>query len=995
MNADPHRVTAIVRAALGLPTPEDRAAYLAEACAGDGALRERVESLLKARDAGSPLSQETDDPDSFASTLAAAGATQTNSAATGCSGATPANLLAARYELGELIGEGGMGVVRRARDLALDREVAVKLLKPGVPADSSAAARFVGEAKVTGQLQHPGIPAVHELGTLADGQPFLAMKLVKGQTLAALLHQRASPAGELGRFVAIFEQVCHAVGYAHAHRVIHRDLKPGNVMVGAHGEVHVMDWGLAKVLGDPSSPDREGTDDSDADATVALQTEIATPELGGSATRTGSVLGTTAYMAPEQAGGEIRKLDARSDVFGLGAILCQILTGRPPYAGRDENERRIKAVRGEMPEALARLDSCGAEPELVAWCRRCLALKQEDRPADGRAVAVAVAGIRQAAEARARQAELDRELALVRAAEQAKRRQAVQWAAGAVAAVLLLGVAGTSLGLYWANEGRKAAVAAEINANAKRLAAERAEANEAQQRKKAEQETALANAVKAFLQFDVLQLADPATQQREGAALPYDADVRLRDVVLRATERIQGKFEDRPLVEADIRFTLGNTLLGMGRPDLAAKQYERVRELRREQLGPDHADTLSSMNNLANSYAEMGRAMEALKLREETLALQKSKLGPDHIDTLKSMNNVASSYYVLGRHAEALKLHDETLALRKASLGPDHPDTLWSMNNVANCYSALNRHDEALKLYEETLTLQKDKVGADHPDTLSTMNNLANSYTTLDRHDEALKLRQETLALRKAKLGPDHPDTLGSVVNLGVSYLALGRLADAVKLYEEALPIMRAKMPDHHFTINCMHNLATSYNDLGRPAEALKLHEETLVLMKAKLGPDHPSTFWGISGVATSLVKLDRGAEAVTIIDECLARAAGKPVDTWVVQELMDLRLRHFQKAGDPVGCRTTAQMLEKLNLTDARSLYKAACWRAVTAAVQAKDPAAGADRLAKGDAEAAMAWLQKAVAAGYKNRARIDKDTDLNCLRDREDFQKLLAELK
>ena len=158
------------------------------------------------------------------------------------------------YELFGEVGRGGMGVVYRARDLSLDRDVAVKLLQDGYPADSPIARRFTDEARITAQLQHPGVPAVYRVGTLPDGRPFLAMKLIKGRTLAALLGERPDPAADRGRFVAIFEHVCQAVAYAHSLRVIHRDLKPSNVMVGKFGEVQVMDWGLAKVLpGDGSA----------------------------------------------------------------------------------------------------------------------------------------------------------------------------------------------------------------------------------------------------------------------------------------------------------------------------------------------------------------------------------------------------------------------------------------------------------------------------------------------------------------------------------------------------------------------------------------------------------------------------------------------------------------------------------------------------------------------------------------------------------------------
>jgi len=224
------------------------------------------------------------------------------------------------YALGEEIGRGGMGVVYRARDVALDREVAVKLLQDRYAPGSPAARRFLDEARITGQLQHPGIPPIHQAGTLPDGRPFLVMKLIKGRTLDRVLEDPATT-----NVLAVFEAVCQAVAYAHARGVIHRDLKPANVMVGAYGEVQVMDWGLAKVLADTAGADET------AEATRAV-TEIRDP--GGSdsgRTQAGSILGTPAFMPPEQAIGAIDQVDPRSDVFGLGAILAVILTGQPPF----------------------------------------------------------------------------------------------------------------------------------------------------------------------------------------------------------------------------------------------------------------------------------------------------------------------------------------------------------------------------------------------------------------------------------------------------------------------------------------------------------------------------------------------------------------------------------------------------------------------------------------------------------------------------------------
>jgi serine/threonine protein kinase len=216
------------------------------------------------------------------------------------------------YRITAEIAHGGMGRVYAGHDLTLDREVAIKTLLPGADAD-----RFVTEAKITARLPHPGIPPVHALGTLADGTPYLAMKLIRGRTLAELLKERPSPLDELPRFVQIFEQIAQAVGFAHAQGIIHRDLKPLNVMVNALGEVQVMDWGLAK---DQASRERERPEELPEDET-------------GSHTAAGSVLGTPGYMAPEQARGEA--VDARADVFALGATLAAILTGRAAFGERE------------------------------------------------------------------------------------------------------------------------------------------------------------------------------------------------------------------------------------------------------------------------------------------------------------------------------------------------------------------------------------------------------------------------------------------------------------------------------------------------------------------------------------------------------------------------------------------------------------------------------------------------------------------------------------
>jgi hypothetical protein len=309
--------------------------------------------------------------------------------------------------------------------------VALKYLREEIAGDVSARRRFLREARITAQLQHPGIPPIYEVGELPDKRPFLAMKLIQGQNLDDLLKQHgASPTRWLGEF----EAICQAVGYAHAEGVIHRDLKPGNVMVGAFGEVQVMDWGLAKVLVDaPVTLTQYGEEDSWG--TVPPTAGKLTPDYVTASTELGRVMGTPAFMSPEQAIGAAETVDRRSDVFGLGAILCFLLTGKPPFVAPDRESARRLAAMAKLADAFARLDDCGAEPELIALAKRCLSAEKEERPADGGDLAEAVGELRREAEERARQAELDKIRAAVRAAERRGWQQLL------VAVALLIAVA--------------------------------------------------------------------------------------------------------------------------------------------------------------------------------------------------------------------------------------------------------------------------------------------------------------------------------------------------------------------------------------------------------------------------------------------------------------------------------------------------------------------------------------------------------------------------
>jgi tetratricopeptide (TPR) repeat protein len=371
---------------------------------------------------------------------------------------------AAGHALFERLGVGGMGEVYRSRDPALERDLAVKVIKTELRGDADAERRFLREARLTGALQHPGIVPIHNLGRLADGRLCYTMKLVRGRTFADILRDEPAGSERLPRLLAIFEKMCQAVAFAHSKGVIHRDLKPANVMVGEFGEVQVMDWGLAKDLhaGAPS------TESAMSDAMPAAETE--TGEWVAESTglsQVGAAFGTLAYMPPEQARGDWSIVDERADVFALGAILCEVLTGRPPYQGANREEVRRRVRHGEMTEALDRLERCGADAALLTLCRECLAVVHLERPRHAGAVAERLASYEAEVRERLRQTELQRVAAEARASAEAERAREAQARAVAerrarrrtlalAAATLVLILAGVG-GWWWQRQQREQA----------------------------------------------------------------------------------------------------------------------------------------------------------------------------------------------------------------------------------------------------------------------------------------------------------------------------------------------------------------------------------------------------------------------------------------------------------------------------------------------------------------------------------------------------------
>lgn len=486
----------VFNTARNLVSSADREAYLTEVCEGDAPLRERVDKLLTAFSAESQFHEQP--AAEFESTVLTDGSGG-NLAASFDAGLAPAfsedqaivlgvgshsvlKILEqtldqvprvvlrestaegadpivrpksiempqrnsdSRYRLDGEIARGGMGAILKGRDTDLGRDLAIKVLLDQHKDKPEVVQRFVEEAQIGGQLQHPGIAPIYELGQFADKRPFFAMKLVKGETLSKLLADREEPTAERGKYIGVFEQICQTMAYAHSRGVIHRDLKPANIMVGAFGEVQVMDWGLAKVLPAGGVADEKKSHDKQQGQSVikTLRSQIGSdvPGTFGSQTQMGSVMGTPAYMPPEQALGEIDNLDERADVFGLGAILCEILTGQPPYTGSNGTQVYRMASRGKLGDCFTRLDNCGADEALVSLTKHCLELEPKDRPRGAGELAASVTSYLESVETRLRATEVERAAESARALEARKRMRVTTALAASVLLLISLSSGG-------------------------------------------------------------------------------------------------------------------------------------------------------------------------------------------------------------------------------------------------------------------------------------------------------------------------------------------------------------------------------------------------------------------------------------------------------------------------------------------------------------------------------------------------------------------------
>jgi len=774
-----------------------RPALLGARCGDDLALRREVEALL-AHDAAPRFNLD-------APAIAQLGSSGLLPGLAGERPEADAPQIAG-FSLGERLGAGGMGVVYYATQLQPRRDVALKLIRPGMP-ELRVLQRFNHEADLLARLEHPSIARLYAFG-VADPhsrpQPYFAMEYVPGENLGRYLRSRSLPRDAV---LTLFVRICAAVHYAHSRGVLHRDLKPGNILVTPEGVPKILDFGIGKLLDGES-------------------------ERAARATLTGQVLGTPAYMAPEQAAGAA-DLDTRCDVYALGVLLFEMLSGALPHDVRDKPLAAALRTIAESEPATLRAVGCTAPRDLEIIVGKALRRDPQQRYASAAALGDDVARFQRREPIEARPATLGYQLGRM-----AARHRGVFIAAGVAMAALVIGAVGLGWGLVDAVRARGLAEKRLVRAeSAEALAAERlGEAKSAQA--EAERQERIASAVNAFFNEDLLRQLDPQVGRH---------DITLREAIDAARLRLADRFADEPLVRASILCTLGDAYVTLAEYDEAEALLTEGLALRRAGLPPLHDDVMAAESALVLVYSNRGDVDRAIAMNEEMLAARLAAFGPESPESLAMMNNLAMLQMDRGDLPAALEL-SETVCETMRRVAPDNVETLATMINLALLYKRVDRLADAGTLLADCDAFGTRVLPERHPYLAYIWNHLGTLYLRQERPAAAIPEFERALALRTELYGDAHPNTLNVQTNLAAALAALGRYDEAEARFLPAIEQRLADAGPRHATmLTDQHNLARCYRDAGRTAEGRALAERVLEIRREDLGDRHQDTLLSAS----------------------------------------------------------------------------------------------------------------------------------------------------
>jgi tetratricopeptide (TPR) repeat protein/predicted Ser/Thr protein kinase len=710
------------------------------------------------------------------------------------------------YRVIRLLGRGGMGAVYLAeQEEPIQRQVALKVVRFGLET-KQVLARFEAERQSLARMSHAGIAQVYDAGQ-TGGRPYFAMEYVPGASLTE--HCNSRRLGPRAR-LELFTEVCAAVQHAHQKGIIHRDLKPSNLLVAeseGRAQPKVIDFGIAK-------------------ATRGRLTEHTL------VTELGLPIGTPEYMSPEQAEMSDVDLDTTTDIYSLGVVLYEILTGTLPHDPKTLRAAGLtgfaKVLREQEPERPStRVSGLGARAATVAGERHTdlaslrrqlsgdldwivLKAMEKDRTRRYASASELAEDIRR--HLRSEPVLAGPPTAAYRVGKFVARHRTAVAAASLVAIALVAGIALATTGL---------------------VRARRAEAEALRQRVAAEAEMHKANAVSQFLK-DMLASANPHNAGR---------DVRVADILKRAAQKADSAYANDPAQEAAVRDTIGATFQSLGDLPSAEPQIRKALELRERVLGPEHPDTLASKNSLLEWMQNVGQHEQALPFGQQLLASRRRVLGPDHPDTLSTMNNVAIVLFQLGKSPEGIALMEECVATRRRTLGEDHQKTLLAAGNLAAMYQQADRLDDAEPLLRRTLEIEERALGPEHPTTLFGRKQLASLLADRGKLAEAEPLTRRALEISTRVSGPTHVDTLVVWNDLGLLLMDQKRLLESDAAFREGIRGAEAGLPaGHRFTSIFRRNHGRVLVRLQRFPEAerelLRAHRE----LQQAVGDDHRDT---------------------------------------------------------------------------------------------------------------------------------------------------------
>ena len=825
------------------------------------------------------------------------------------------------YQIVDKLGQGGMGVIYKARQESPRRTVALKVLRPGL-FNLEMMKRFHHEAHVLGQLQHPGIAHIHEagLGDLPQGKlPFFVMEFIDGERL-----DRFAATNELDtkQRLELVARVCDAVQHAHQKGIIHRDLKPSNILVVAKdggtttgttrsstgsttrddgiGQPKILDFGIARV--------------TDADLqTVTVQTEV------------GQLVGTLAYMSPEQVGGKSADLDTRCDVYALGVISYELLVGKRPHdlTGLSITEA-ARIIREEEPPSVGDVDK-KLRGDVETIVSKAMDKDRERRYASAAAFATDIRRFLFYQPIEARRASTFYHLSKF-----ARRNKGFVGGLVATFVMLLVALIGISYGLWQANMQRDKANRAKERAqavvdfqSAMWVGIDVENMGIGLNRMLREEARAALN--DAATDADAARLAT-FEQVLSRINVTTIANRSLDETILsRAVDTLDDEFVEQPVLQAELRSSLADIYESIGlhekalaqariewktccetigeeHPDtlvvrshickslLDAHQYSAGEECARELLevlkrvlGTDNVHTLATMSNLGEALVQLTRPVEAQAVLREALEGMQRKLGPRHLDTLNTLEKIGELHRQRREYDEAMAAFRTVLEGRTAQLGEDHSDTLAAMNKVAMVLYLRKDYARSEPYFRRLAETRARTYGDDHPETLSARHNLGHPLRALGRYEEAESVIMDTLDRKRRVLGPDHPMTVLTLGNAGYMMIKLQRWEEAENLMQEALTIAQRTLgPDNSKTLVALSDLASVYAGAGRYEPAERYAREALEGGRRVLGDADRLTIMQMGHLGKILMADGRLGEAEVILQEALAECREHHTDSVV-----------------------------------------------------------------------------------------------------------------